>query len=139
MLKPIALATAVSLIATVLGVLPASAQGLGGQWAFAQSALNACGGDVAQHCPGVTPGGGRLAECLMAQPPARLSPACRGFMERTTGVRKAFFACSADSSRLCGGIELGGGRLVACLSAKRDLITRDCASALDEAGAALQR
>ena len=37
---------------------------------------SACGGDVRALCGGVTPGGGRIVQCLAAQA-ASISPACR--------------------------------------------------------------
>lgn len=40
---------------------------------------SACGRDVRALCPGVSPGGGRIAECLMANA-ASLSPACRAVL-----------------------------------------------------------
>ena len=40
---------------------------------------SACGADVRALCAGMPAGGGRIIECLAAQP-ARLSPACRGVL-----------------------------------------------------------
>ena len=40
---------------------------------------SACGEDVRAMCPGVTPGGGRIIECLVGQS-AKLSPACRSVL-----------------------------------------------------------
>jgi hypothetical protein len=42
-------------------------------------AREACGGDVQRLCQGVTPGGGRLVQCLKARE-ADLSATCRGFI-----------------------------------------------------------
>jgi hypothetical protein len=63
----------------------------------------------------------------------RLSPPCQEFIGKARTAQSAFFACAADAQRLCADVEPGGGRIAACLGAKRDLVSPDCAHALDEA------
>ncbi|MCP3466926.1 cysteine rich repeat-containing protein [Bradyrhizobium sp. CCGUVB23] len=40
-------------------------------------------------------------------------------------------ACKADYDKFCAGIAPGGGRIVACLNAKRDQLSDTCKKALD--------
>ena len=40
--------------------------------------------------------------------------------------------CKSDIQRLCQGIEPGGGRIKACLIAKRDQLSRECSTTLVE-------
>ena len=39
--------------------------------------------------------------------------------------------CKADIARLCAGIAPGGGKIIACLNAKRDQLSASCKTALD--------
>ncbi|MDP3320141.1 MAG: cysteine rich repeat-containing protein [Bosea sp. (in: a-proteobacteria)] len=54
----------------ILAAPPASAQDR------AAALRDACGKDIATHCPDVQPGGGRIAACFK-QNAAKLSEACR--------------------------------------------------------------
>ncbi|MHC4055264.1 cysteine rich repeat-containing protein [Bradyrhizobium sp. 25ACV] len=40
-------------------------------------------------------------------------------------------ACKADYDKFCAGIAPGGGRVVACLTDKRDRLSATCKAALD--------
>ena len=40
-------------------------------------------------------------------------------------------ACKADYDKFCAGIVPGGGKIIACLNAKRDQLSESCKTALD--------
>ncbi|HEV2157285.1 cysteine rich repeat-containing protein [Bradyrhizobium sp.] len=40
-------------------------------------------------------------------------------------------ACKADYDKFCAGIAPGGGKIIACLDAKRDQLSATCKAALD--------
>jgi hypothetical protein len=40
-------------------------------------------------------------------------------------------ACKADYDKFCAGIAPGGGKVIACLNAKRDQLSASCKTALD--------
>jgi len=40
-------------------------------------------------------------------------------------------ACKADYDKFCSGLAPGGGKIVACLNAKRDQLSATCKAALD--------
>ncbi|QOG19621.1 MULTISPECIES: cysteine rich repeat-containing protein [Bradyrhizobium] len=40
-------------------------------------------------------------------------------------------ACKADYDKFCAGIAPGGGKVIACLEAKRDQLSATCKAALD--------
>ncbi len=92
----------------------------------------ACQADVAQYCPAIEPGGGRLLGCL-AQHQLDLSSACQAEMDRIAKARErvdAFRkACRADVERLCKGVAPEAGALVACLEANQASLSSECSVA----------
>jgi hypothetical protein len=120
-----------------------------------QNALKAsCRSDFMSHCRGVSPGGKEALACLQKNAP-RLSPACRQAVaaiqpgtasgpapavaapppppaEKPSVVSAAVMlrACKLDLMRHCHGVDVGGGRKLACLAAHRDNLTIRCRTAL---------
>ena len=83
--------------------------------------VNPCRADVARLCAGVTPGEGRVRDCIRAHA-KELSPDCRAWFrtrESAPGARrldaKGVAACRGDVERFCQGIPSGGGRWRRCL------------------------
>ena len=98
--------------------------------ARAARAQDPCAEDVKAFCAEVKPGGGRVQMCLKENA-AKLSPACnekiaadeRRMLER---VEEFLFACRPDVTRLCSEVKQGSGRVLACLSRNRDLLSSSC-------------
>jgi hypothetical protein len=89
-----------------------------------------CADDVRRLCPGVTPGGGRVAACLR-QHEAELSQACRERREEDTArvrrlIQEFGLACKGDVDRYCPAVEPGGGRVLGCLSQHQVEISTPC-------------
>jgi hypothetical protein len=72
------LLSSLTVIALAIAVVtaPASAQMPGANNAAVQAAISSCKEDRAMFCPKVSPGGGRIARCLMEHVDA-LTPGCR--------------------------------------------------------------
>ena len=100
-------------------------------------ALRLCGADVARHCAGITPGGGRLAQCLIDRR-AALEPGCRAYLDRAKSAELTVMACAADARRLCPGVAPGGGRMIACLEGQRPAVSQACIRTLDAASEQLR-
>lgn len=91
-----------------------------------------CEGDANRLCADVEPGNGRVAACLV-QKQSELSQSCQGAINtvrlKTSQLQAA---CAADVNTFCTGIEMGGGRLVACLRGHLSEISGDCRDALSK-------
>jgi hypothetical protein len=86
--------------------------------------VDACRDDARRLCPGVLPGGGRIAACLVAQMPA-LSRDCYGAIAVTAALR----SCEVDYHRFCRGV-LGPGPTFQCLAAYAPELSPPCNAAL---------
>ncbi|MBT9292055.1 cysteine rich repeat-containing protein [Prosthecodimorpha staleyi] len=135
------LAVRAGTIAVVLAILVAPAAAWSfepGPWRLGGGeALRLCGADAARHCTGVTPGGGRLAQCLIERR-AVLEPGCRSFLDRAKSAELTVMACAADARRLCPGVAPGGGRMIACLEGQRASVSPACIRTLDAASEQLR-
>ena len=89
-----------------------------------------CEGDARKLCADVEPGDGRVAACLVRNQ-SQLSQGCQGALNevrlKTTQIQAA---CAAEIGRLCPDVEMGGGRVVACLEAHDAELSSDCRSAV---------
>ena len=92
----------------------------------------ACRADVAQYCPGVEPGGGRVLGCL-AQHQLEVSSSCQAQLNRFADARErvAAFreACSAEVASLCQGVPNQAGPLLDCLMANEGRLSSACSVA----------
>jgi hypothetical protein len=67
---------------------------------------------------------------------SKLSFAAIAFVVAISGAASAQSAdprgaCKADYDKFCAGIAPGGGKIIACLNAKRDQLSATCKAALD--------
>jgi hypothetical protein len=102
---------------------------------------NPCRADVARLCADVTPGEGRVRDCLRAHA-KELSPRCRTwFRTRVTSPdagrldAKGMSACRGDVARFCQGIPSGGGRWRRCLQDRAAELSEGCRAMLDASAA----
>jgi hypothetical protein len=99
--------------------------------ALAQSAQQACAGDIAAYCAGIPQGGGKIAACLRANE-AKLSPACREGMAKMAGMMKEVVsACEDDLHRFCAGAAPGTAK--ECLRTNFRELSMPCKRELFEA------
>ena len=106
----------------------ALAQGKGGK------GEGPCAEDTKKFCPGMQPGGGRIARC-MKQHESELSPACQENIKKAEQRLKEFSdECKADAEKFCKGIRPGGGRILACLKSHQSELAPACAAEFNKAG-----
>lgn len=117
--SPIILAAAVAAFAA----LPAGAADI----------LGDCAEDIQTYCSAVEPGHGRVAACLYAHED-KVSESCDLALGETADIIDMMFerlravktACGEDIRSQCGEVELGEGRIFACLIEKKAEISADC-------------
>ena len=88
--------------------------------------------DVAQLCPGVAPGGGRLLKCLSKNDYA-LSRSCLAAVTKVDTAREQVATlkrvCEPDAKKLCPGATGHAGKLFSCLKEKESQLSPECKSA----------
>jgi hypothetical protein len=100
---------------------------------------NACGDEIKRFCQTVTPGGGRMINCMQAHDD-KISPACSfelselevDLQEVDDQLKQAVRICQGDISKLCDKTQPGQGRLAACLNANRSSVSRGCVEAIEK-------
>jgi hypothetical protein len=95
-----------------------------------------CGADAQKLCANVA-AGGSLMQCLN-QHKSELSPECAKSMEKLKQqaathlgeIREMRRACGSDVNNFCKGVELGGGRVLACLKEHESNLSPSCQAML---------
>ena len=90
----------------------------------------ACLKDAKAMCPGVTPGGGKIRDCLKTHI-KDLSEECKDVLVKAVNVK----ACADDVKQHCAGMEAGGGKIEACLKTNIAHLSDACKVALANAAA----
>jgi hypothetical protein len=97
--------------------------------AFAQDA-GPCAQDIQTLCPGIQPGGGKLAGCLKANAD-QLSRGCKIHMLKIARqVQSVGQACEDDVTSLCASAGEKKMEVMQCLQSNEAKLTPDCKSSL---------
>jgi hypothetical protein len=100
----------------------------------------ACERELGIYCSAVTPGEGRVVACLYAYND-RLSSKCEMALyessqefQRASEKLTAFVqACEADIQKLCPAVEVGEGRILACLEKNVSQVSDKCQQVMSKA------
>ena len=117
---------------------------LSGSYALAQESLiehlvDACENDIENYCSQVTPGNGRLLHCMAAHED-KISGQCVYAFYQTASLLEqlsvaiAYLAqeCETEIETLCSDVEIGEGRLLACLDENEEDVGQSCKTAISE-------
>lgn len=115
---------------------------LAGSQALAQETLlehlvNSCESDLENYCSQVTPGEGRLLHCMAAHAD-KISGRCEyAFYQAATLLEQMAAAvsylareCRTDIETHCADVEVGEGRVLACLDEHQSEISDSCKNAI---------
>ena len=100
-----------------------------------------CAVELKTYCANVTPGKGRLLNCLRVYSD-KLSKKCifgvnRGLFRLArlaTVVEYVAFQCRTDLLKSCGNVKIGGGRALKCLGKNRMSLQKNCVLAMKDIG-----
>ena len=119
---------------------------LTGGWARAEESLieglkKACNKELTTFCKGVQPGEGRILACLYAFQD-RVSGKCEYAIydaatqleHAATALKFAAAECKDDLLKYCGNVEVGNGRVKACLGKNEKSLSDKCKDALQQTG-----
>jgi hypothetical protein len=115
-------------------------------WAQADDSLveglkKACHKELTTFCKGVKPGEGRILACLYAFQD-RVSGKCEYAVydaaaqleHAATALKFAAAECKDDLLKYCGNVEVGNGRVKACLDKNEKSLSEKCKEALKQTG-----
>jgi cysteine rich repeat protein len=115
-------------------------------WAQADDSLveglkKACHKELTTFCKGVRPGEGRILACLYAFQD-RVSGKCEyAIYDAAAQLEQAAMAlkfaaaeCKEDLLKYCGNVEVGNGRVKACLDKNEKSLSEKCKEALKQTG-----
>ncbi len=99
--------------------------------------IDACEGDLQKYCSQVTPGNGRMLHCMAAHED-KISGQCEYAFYQTASLLEqlsvaiAYVAqeCKTEIQTLCSGVELGEGRILACLDEHSEEVGDSCKKAV---------
>ncbi|MES0870261.1 cysteine rich repeat-containing protein [Pseudovibrio sp. SCP19] len=104
----------------------------------ARGVFQACEPEIKAHCSEVTPGEGRIFACMYAYED-KLSAKCSHAIDDLADAMDFLFAnanealaiCAPDIEAQCSETEVGGGRILTCLSEKQDKVGAECKQVID--------
>ena len=107
------------------------------QESLLEHVLNACESDIQSYCSQVTPGEGRLMYCMAAHED-KISGQCEyAFYQAASLLEQlsaaiSYFAqeCETEIESLCSDVEVGEGRLLACLDENEEEVGESCKAAI---------
>lgn len=122
--------------------LIATAATFTGPSAFAQDSLidylvTACDSDIKNYCSQVTPGNGRILHCMAAHED-KISGQCEyAFYQAASLLEQLSVAisyvaqeCETEIQTLCNNVEIGDGRILACLAEHDEKVGESCKKAV---------
>ncbi len=117
----------------------ALAQGSLLEEALLEHLLIACASDIGNYCSDVTPGDGRLVYCMAAYED-KISGQCVYALYQTASVLEqlseaiSYIAqeCGTEIATLCSNVEMGEGRVLACLAENEADVGQSCKTAISE-------
>jgi hypothetical protein len=118
----------------VLTVLVASAAARAQSAPPSEGLGKPCQQDVARLCPGVKPGGGRIAACLQGKAD-EISEACKARIEQAKEVNQA---CHADAEKFCNDVPPGHGRVAVCIQDHEAELSQACRTHLQQVRARIK-
>jgi hypothetical protein len=106
-----------------------------------ETVATGCETELKTYCKGVTPGEGRILSCLYAYGD-KLSGQCEFALYDAAAQLERFVAalsyvaneCGDDIDKFCANVEMGEGRIVACLESQGSKIQQRCDMALKDVG-----
>jgi len=128
---------------TMIGITAAIAMFAGssawGQETLLEHLVTACETDLENYCSQVTPGNGRLLHCMAAHED-KISGQCEyAFYQAATLLEQLSVAinylaqeCKTDIETHCSDVEVGDGKILACLTEHDTDVSESCKKAVTD-------